>query len=84
MSYPSSRQRGREERQQPQARHSQLLQIIQLAEQAGKIADAVAVAVGKAAHVQLIQDRILIPERVRSANLAVHSPQVVQMPCCSH
>ena len=65
-------ERGREEWQQPQARHPQLLQIIQLPQQAGKIADAVAIAVGKAAHVQLVEDRVLIPERVRSANLAVH------------
>jgi hypothetical protein len=53
------------ERQQPDSRHPQVLQVIQFARQFAEIADAVCMAVVKGTHVKLIEDRIFIPERVR-------------------
>ena len=53
------------ERQQPQRRDAQILQIIELAAEALKIADAVVIAVEEGLDVQLIDDRVLVPQRVR-------------------
>jgi hypothetical protein len=52
------------ERQEPQRRDTEILQIIQLFRQSGEIADAVAVAVEKRLDVQLIDDRVLEPKLV--------------------
>ena len=52
------------ERQQPQRRDAQILQIAELFGQPGEIADAVIVAVGKSLDVQLIDDGVLVPELV--------------------
>ena len=49
------------ERQQPQRRDAELLQIAELFGQPGEIADAVIVAVGERLDVQLIDDSIFIP-----------------------
>ena len=57
-------QRRRIKGQQPDGGDSQFLQIIEPLRQAGEIADAVAVAVAKRAHVQLINDGIFVPEVV--------------------
>jgi hypothetical protein len=40
------------------------LKIIELLEQSRKIADTVPIAVGKCPDVELIDDRILVPERI--------------------
>ena len=60
-------QRRREKRQQPQAGDAQVLQIIELLHQPGKIADAVVVAVDERLDVQLVNDRVLVPERIGDA-----------------
>ncbi len=57
-------QRRRKEGHQPQRVDSQVLQVIELLHQAGKIADAVVVAVAERAHVQLVNDGILVPKRL--------------------
>ena len=57
-------QGGRKKRQQPQTSHAQVLQIVKLLYQAGKIADAIVVAVGKSLHMQFVNDRIFVPEGI--------------------
>ena len=52
------------ERQQPERGDAELLQIVELFGQSGKIADAVIVAVGEGLDVQLIDDGVLVPELV--------------------
>jgi hypothetical protein len=56
--------RRRIERQQPQRVHAQILQIVELADQAAEIAHAVAVAVEKRLDVQLVDDGVLVPQRI--------------------
>ncbi len=53
---PAVGQRTGEERRQPQAVHAQPLQVVELAVQAGEIADAVAVGVMETAHHDLVED----------------------------
>ena len=60
-------QRRRKKRQEPDARDTQVLQIIEARHQAREIADAVVVRVGKGAHVQLVDDRVFVPEWVGCA-----------------
>ena len=57
-------QRRRIEGQQPDRRDAQVLKIVQLFGQPAEVADAVVVAVGEGADVQLVDDRVLVPERV--------------------
>jgi hypothetical protein len=52
------------ERQQPQRGDAQILEIVELVAEPGKIADAVMVAVGERLDVQLIDDGVLVPELV--------------------
>jgi hypothetical protein len=40
------------------------LQVVELQSQPGEVTDAVFVAVEEGAHVQLIDDRVFVPERV--------------------
>src|SRR5437870_1258733 len=54
----------RKERHQPESVHSQILQVIEFLGQTAKIADAVAVSVEERADVDLVDDCILVPERV--------------------
>ena len=49
------------ERQQPDRRDAQLLQIVELPGQAGEIADAVVIGVEERLDVQLVDDRVLVP-----------------------
>ncbi len=56
-------ERRREKREQPDGIDPQVLQIIELLQQSGKIADAVVVAVAEGANVQLINNRVFVPER---------------------
>src|SRR6516165_2025496 len=51
--------------QQPQRSDSEIAEIIELAAQALKIADAVVVGVKEGLYVQLIDDRVPVPQRVR-------------------
>ena len=63
---PVVAQRRRVERQQPEAGDAEILQIGQLLREAGEVADAVAVAVVEGADVGLVDDRVLVPERIGS------------------
>src|SRR5467141_728988 len=51
-------------RQQPNGGDAKFLEIIELLDQAAKIADAVAIAVVKCFDVQLVDDRVLVPKGV--------------------
>ena len=52
------------ERQQPDRVHAQIGDVVELGDQAGKIADAVVVGIEERLDVQLIDDRVLVPQRV--------------------
>src|SRR6266446_1628789 len=55
-------QRRRKERQQPDDIDPQLLQIVQLLHETREISNAIAVAIAESADVQLVNDRIFVPE----------------------
>ena len=52
------------------ARDTEFLEIIEFLDQSAKIADTIRVTVVKCLHVQLVDDRVLIPKRVG------HSPEL--------
>ena len=54
----------RVERQEPEAGDPQVLEVVELLDQPGEVADAVVVAVEERLDVQLVDDGILVPERV--------------------
>ncbi len=56
--------RRRIERQQPQGVDAQLGDVVQLADQAGEITDAIVVRVEERLDVQLVDDSVLVPQRV--------------------
>ena len=58
-------QRRREEREQPEACDAEVLQVIELAREAWKIADAVVGAVEERLDVRFVDDGVLVPERDR-------------------
>jgi hypothetical protein len=60
-------QRGGKERQEPDARDPQALQIVQLLGEAVEVADAVVRAVEERLDVRLIDDGVLVPERIVGA-----------------
>jgi len=62
---PVVAQRRGIERQQPQRGDAEILQIVELAAQPLEVADAVVIGVEKGLDVQLIDDRVLEPQRVR-------------------
>ena len=62
-------QRRGEDRHQPEAGHAQVAQVVQFLGQAAQIAVAVAVAVVKAAHVDFVEDGILVPKASVLANV---------------
>ena len=68
--------RRRIERQQPNGVHAESRDVVELLCQSPEVADAVVVRVEERAHVQLIDDRILVPERV-----AVRGERVVRHRC---
>jgi hypothetical protein len=57
-------QRRRKEGEQPEARDADPLQVVELLRDALEIADAVVVAVEERLDVRLIDDRVLVPERI--------------------
>ena len=58
------------ERQQPDRVDAELGDVVELRHQAGEVADAVVVGIEERLDVQLIDDRVLVPERiVRSASV---------------
>jgi len=54
----------REEGEQPETVHAEVLEVVETARQPEEITDAVAIPVLESAHVQLIEDGVLVPERV--------------------
>src|SRR6266550_2679074 len=50
--------------QEPDGGNAELLEIIELLDQAAKIADAVAIAVMEGLDVQLVNDRVFVPKRI--------------------
>ena len=61
-------QRGHEEGQQPDRRDAEILDVVQLFGQARKVPDTVLVGIEKRAHVQLIENGILEPQRIAIRN----------------
>ena len=57
-------ERRRVERQQPDRRDAEVAQVVELLGQAPEVADPVAVAVAEGADVDLVDDRVLVPERI--------------------
>jgi len=55
------------ERQQPQRVDVERLHVVELLNEAWKVTEAIAIAVAKRLHVQLVDDRVLVPERVVGA-----------------
>ncbi len=53
--------RRRIERQEPERIHAQLLQIVELGDQARKISDSVTIAIKERLDVQLVDDGVLVP-----------------------
>ncbi len=60
-------QRGSKKRQQPDAGNAEFLQVVQLAEQSLKVADAVVVGIFKCLDVQFVNNGVFKPERVEGA-----------------
>ena len=52
------------ERQQPDRVDAELGDVVELGDQAGEVADAVIVRIEERLHVQLVDDRVLVPERI--------------------
>ena len=69
---PVVAQRRREEGQQPQAGDAEILQIIQLLGEAGEVADPVIVTVEERLDVGLVDDGVLVPQRVLRASFGFH------------
>src|SRR6266436_2340351 len=59
-------QRRRIKRQEPNGCYAELLQIIELLDQATEIAHSIAVTVAERLDVQLVDDRVLVPKRIDS------------------
>ena len=60
-------ERRREERQEPQAGDAEVLEVVELLHEPAQIADAVAVRVVERLHVRLVDDGVLVPERILAA-----------------
>ncbi len=75
-------QRRSKKRQQPDAGDAELLQVVQLFQQALKISDAIVVGIFKRLDVQLINNGVFIPERIeRAACLLQRTPRSVVHMC---
>ena len=61
-----------EEGQEPEAGDAEVLQVVELGDQALEVADAVGVGVGEGADVKLVDDRVFVPERVGGAAGLLH------------
>ena len=66
-------ERRREERQDPQAGDAEPLQVIELLGDPREVADAVVVAVEERPDVRVVDDRVLVPERIGRQRLATAS-----------
>jgi hypothetical protein len=65
--------RGREEWQEPQTRDPKILQVVQLRHQPLEIPDPIIVGIGERTHVNLVNDRVFVPERISCACNLLHS-----------
>ncbi len=61
-----------EEGQEPEAGDAEVLQVVESRDEAGEVADAVAVGVLKGADVQLVDDRVFVPEWIGGAAGFLH------------
>ena len=61
-----------EEWQQPQTGDPERLQVVELSHEPLEIADPVVIAVGERLHVELVDDRVLVPEGVSGAASPLH------------
>ena len=52
------------EREQPERRDAEVLEVIELLGETGKVANAVSIAVIKRTHMELVDDAVLVPERI--------------------
>ena len=57
-------QRRLEEGEEPEAVDAELLQVAELTRQPREVADAVVIAVPEGAHVQFVEDGVLVPEGI--------------------
>src|SRR5665213_1452340 len=63
---------------QPQTGDAELLQIIQLLHETGKVSDAVIVAVEKSLYVKLVDDRVFVPQGIARATwLSQSEPSIL-------
>ena len=63
------------ERQQPDRRNAQLLQVVQPFDQTAEVADTVIVAVEERFDVELIDDCVFVPERIAGRRHGVTEPE---------
>jgi len=61
-------------RQQPQRGYAEILQVVELLDEAAEVAYAIVVAVEERLDVQLVQDRVLVPEGIVGARNATLRP----------
>ena len=77
-------QRRWKEGQQPEARDAQVLQVVELLQETAEVAYPVVVAVEERLDRQLIDDGVLVPERVACTSAALHGgsclPRRVPLP----
>ncbi len=73
-------ERRRVHRLEPETIHSERRDVIQLRREPSEIADAVAVAVGERLDVKLIEDGVLVPERIGGSQDAHVSHQSKRLP----
>ena len=66
-------QRGRKERQDPDAGNAEVFQVIETRQQTCKITDPVIVRIGKCANMQFVYNRIFVPEWIRCAGNLFHT-----------
>ena len=62
-----------EEGEYPEAGDAEVLEVVEFGEQAGEVADAVGIGVHERTDVELVNDRVLVPERVGGAAGFLHS-----------
>ena len=78
-------ERRRIEREQPDGVRAELPDVVQLLDQAAKIAEPIAVGIAIALDVELVDDRVLVPERIgighdpRAAAVAVDEQEVARL-----
>ena len=62
-----------EEGEEPEAGDAEILEVVEAGDEAGEVADAVAVGVLEGADVQLVDDGVFVPERIGGATDFLHT-----------